>query len=103
MSLGGMLDEIETKLKTKGILSNKWEYMENPNALYTFNSQNDTKVSFDNSNINKSLLQQFSDDYKSQFNEFQKEIRDNLNSMNIQIEHIKKSNSDIHDLKKKNL
>ena len=101
MSLGGMLDEIETKLKTKGILSNKWEYMENPNALYTFNSQNDTKVSFDNSNLNKSLLQQFSDDYKSQFAEFQKEIRDNLNSMNIQIEHIKKSNSDIHDLKKK--
>jgi len=101
MSLEGMLDEIETKLKTKGILSNKWEYMENPNALYTFNSQNDTKVSFDNSNLNKSLLQQISDDYKSQFAEFQKEIRDNLNSMNNQIEYIKKSNSDIYDLKRK--
>ena len=101
MSLGNLLEEIETKLKTKGILKNKWEYMENPNVLYTFNSQNDTKVSFDNSNLNKSFLDKFSDDFKSQFSEFQKEIRDNLNSMNNQIEHIKKSNSDIYDLKRK--
>ena len=106
-SLNGLFDEIETKLKYKGILPNKWEYLENPNAIYTFNSYNDdpTKFSLNNStnSLNKNAFQQFKDEINSQFSEFQKEIKDNLNSMNEQIEYIKKNNYEINELKKKNL